>query len=452
MAAISSCVHSDVVCVQSCSDIDRRSQVLGQGFRRQEVMDESLTDPPSPVAVGAWLMVEVWLPYGRSEIPVRVPEERLVDILKPDSADSLPDSTKEAAKLLRSNEAFLRKAGEARSICIALGSCGNQQLTNDLTRAVLECVSNGQVSVTILCTDESLEPDANSVGASRILRHTAKSDTLECGPLAEGFTPQVNAEFVKADLKVVIGELRPHQFLKYSGLCDLVFPGLGSAASNLAESEQVGVTFDSIHGRRIEIAKAVGNLFALGLTLNSELNATAVIFDEIENCLRTLEPIVNNVYSKQVTMRAEIVVMSSGGMPFDVTLARAVEAFPTGLNALRKEGALIVAAECGEGHGGGQFYEWSAEGMEPRYLESRLRHHFNYSGFKASFLGRILQTHRLYLISTIPDHYVETIFGMKPAATVNAAFQSAQRALGSDSTISVIPNGCRLITKQQDSI
>lgn len=421
-------------------------------FPRQEVRDESLTGQLPPVAVGACLVVEVWLPYGRSEIPVRVPEERLVDILRPDSANSLTDPIKEAAELLKSNEVFLSKAAEAKSICIALGSCGNQQLTNDLTRAVRECVSNGQVSVTILCTDESLQPNTNSVGASRILRHTGKSDTLAYGPPCEGFTPQVNAEFVKADLKVVIGELRPHQFLKYAGLCDLVFPGLSSAASGRAESEQVGVTFDSIHMRRIETAKALGNLFALGLILNSELRATAVIFDGIENCLRALEPIVDNAYSKQATKRAEIVVMSSGGVPFDVTLARAVEAFPTGLNALRKEGALIVAAECGEGHGGGQFYEWSAEGKEPRYLESRLRHHFNYSGFKASFLGRILQTHRVYLVSTIPDHYVETIFSMKPAATVNAALQSAQRALGSDSTISVIPNGCRVITKQPESI
>ncbi len=28
-------------------------------------------------------MVEVWLPYGSSEVAVRVPEETLIDILKP---------------------------------------------------------------------------------------------------------------------------------------------------------------------------------------------------------------------------------------------------------------------------------------------------------------------------------------------------------------------------------
>jgi nickel-dependent lactate racemase len=189
----------------------------------------------------------------------------------------------------------------------------------------------------------------------------------------------------------------------------------------------------------------------LGLALDGESRPTTIKFDETEACLGALEPTVNELYSKQVTKRADILVMSVGGTPFDATLARAVESFPTALNALKKGGALIVAAECGGGHGGGQFYEWSADHKEPRYLDSRLRHRFSYDGFKASYLARILQAHRVYLVSTIPDHYVENVFGMRPAATVNAALQSAQRAHGSDSTISVIPNACRATPKQPET-
>jgi nickel-dependent lactate racemase len=189
----------------------------------------------------------------------------------------------------------------------------------------------------------------------------------------------------------------------------------------------------------------------LGLALDWELRPTTVVFDSVENCLGSLEPIINDVYSKQITKRADILVLSAGGTPFDETLARAVETFPVGLDSLKKDGALIVAAECGEGHGGGQFYQWSAEHKEPRYLESRLRHRFSYDGFKASFLARILQTHRVYLVSTIPDHYVEHVFGVRPAQTVNAALQTAQRTHGSDSTISVIPNACRVVPKQVET-
>jgi nickel-dependent lactate racemase len=189
----------------------------------------------------------------------------------------------------------------------------------------------------------------------------------------------------------------------------------------------------------------------LGFALDAESRATTIKFDETEACLGALEPIVNGLCSIQATKRVDILVMSAGGAPFDATLAQAVEAFPGALNVLKKGGVLIVAAECGQGHGGGQFYEWSAEHKEPRYLETRLRHRFNYAGFKASFLGRMLHTHRVYLVSTIPDYYVESVFGIRPAQTVNAALQTAQRVHGSDSTISIIPNPYRAVPTQPET-
>ena len=392
--------------------------------------------------------MEIWLPYGHSEIPVRVPEERLVDILKAENTSPLADPVAKAAELIKSCEPFLHRAHDASRVCIVLGACGSEQMTIELTKAVLPFLNNPQSSTTILCTEESIEPDTASVGGSRVLRHTSQSETTDCTCLKDGLTPQVNSEFAKADLRLLIGELRPHEFLGYAGLCDLVFPYLGSDASiNTHLNEGPASTPKDLHKERLEIVATFENVFALGIGLDAELHPSALAFDKIEGTLASLEPTVTSSYLKQITKRADILVMSAGGVPFDATLNRAVESFPVGLDALKREGALVVAAECGQGHGGRQFYEWSSEHKEPRYLESRLRHHFSYDGFKASFLGRTLQTHRVYLVSTIPDHYVESVFGMRPSPTVNAALQSAQRALGSDSTISIIPNACRVTPK-----
>ena len=412
---------------------------------RSRLSSETLITRPLPVTISAYRLVEIWLPYGHSEIPVRVPEERLVDILKPDSTNPLPNPAVRATELLKSNEPFLGKAHQATRVCIVLGSCGGEQMTTELTKAVLEFVTTSQDSTTILCTEESVEPYITGVGGSRVVRHTAKSEATDCAALKDGFVPQLNSEFVKADLRVLIGELRPHPFLGYAGLCDLVFPYLASESSMLAHRAERPVSGPTdLHKERVEISKSFDSIFALGLGLDAELRVQSVVFDTMGNSLASLEPIVTEAYSKQVTKRADILVMSAGGAPFDSTLDRSIESFPAGLEALKRDGALIVAAECGEGHGGRQFYEWSSEHKEPRYLESRLRHHFSYDGFKASFLGRTLQTHRVYLVSTIPDHYVENVFSMRPAPTVNAALQSAQRAHGADSTISIIPNACRV--------
>jgi nickel-dependent lactate racemase len=112
---------------------------------------------------------------------------------------------------------------------------------------------------------------------------------------------------------------------------------------------------------------------------------------------------------------------------------------------------LIVAAECPLGHGNTEFHQWCAEHKEARYLEARLRHNFNYQGFKAAFLLRTLENHRIYFVSTIPNHYVENVFGMRAAATVNSALQTAQRSLGSSSKISVIPNASGIILTRAES-
>lgn len=393
------------------------------------------------------------MPYGHSEIPVRVPEERLVDILKPENPGAVLDPVTKATELLKSSEQFQQKVHDASRVCIVLGSCGTEQMTVEITKTVLQFTNTPQSCTTILCTEESAEPDAIAVSSERVLRHSSQSETADCTTGKLGFTPQVNSEFVKAGLRVLVGELRPHQFLGYAGLCDLVFPYLGSDASiNAHLAERPASTPSDLHKERVQIAASFDNTFALGLGLDSELRASALVFGEVENSLASLEPIVTESYLKQVTKRADILVMSAGGAPFDSTLSRAVESFPGGLNALKRDGALIVAAECGQGHGGRQFYEWSSEHKEPRHLESRLRHHFSYDGFKAAFLGRTLQTHRVYLVSTIPDHYVENVFNLKPAPTVNAALQSAQRAHGSDSTISVIPNACRVTPRLLEAV
>ena len=137
--------------------------------------------------------------------------------------------------------------------------------------------------------------------------------------------------------------------------------------------------------------------------------------------------------------------MSAGGKPTDEFLLTAAETLPVAIPALKKDGVLIVAAECPMGHGNTEFYEWCAERKEPRYLEARLRHNFNYNGFKAVSLLRILERHRTYLVSTLPDHYVETVFGLRASTTVNSALQTVQRSIGSNSTISVIPDATRII-------
>lgn len=83
-------------------------------------------------------MVEIWLPYGSSEIPVRVPEERLLEILNPNKLGGTLDASAELNRLMESDSDLLNSAGKARGICIAVGPSSNRDLTAYIIKILIE--------------------------------------------------------------------------------------------------------------------------------------------------------------------------------------------------------------------------------------------------------------------------------------------------------------------------
>ena len=395
-------------------------------------------------------LVEVWLPYGSSEVPARIPAERLVDVLglerQPDSHDYLT----EAKQTLESNEPMSKIASESKRTCIAVGACGHQQTATELVGLVVQFLaSKSTAPIVILRTQDAPDLQPSALSQATILNHDPVISQTTALPGFNGpFTVQMNSDFLNADLKILIGELKPHALLKFEGLTDMILPGLTSLATRTEHvSNRTGLGLADLYRERVQVTESVENVFMFGFVLPDGVNPIQFTCESSRLSLETLAKAVETTFAKEFTKKADIVVMGAGGKPADGSLARVVETLPVGLSALKKNGTLILAAECEYGHGDGEFYDWCAEGKEARYLEARLRRRLNYGGFKASLLRRTLDSHRVYLISTIPDHYVESIFKIRPARTISAALLTAQRTLGSDATISVIPNANRVIPK-----
>lgn len=401
-------------------------------------------------------MVEIWLPYGASEVPARIPEERLVDIFRPKKSENRFDPADETTRLVESNKELLVAAKGAQRICLVLGSSSKGQLTSTLAGIMVEGLKASGVSpssITMLRTEDAPELDQAILGDLRVADHDPNSSaTVPAKDLRCGFSVSLNSTFTEADVRILLGELKPHHLLGYSGLCDIVFPRLASRDSAMSQlSDRKEVKLSDLYTERIDIANSFKNLFALGFVLDGDLSPVNIALGSLQECLRELAKVVRDVCLRRVERASDIVVMSAGGKPWDVTLVSAADTLPAAVPALKRDGALIFAAECPLGHGDTEFYQWCTEQKEPRYLEARLKHRFNYQGFKAAFLSRTLENHRIYLVSTIPDHYVQNVFGMHAASTINSALQTVQRSLGSDSTISVIPDPTRVILTRVES-
>lgn len=396
-------------------------------------------------------MVEVWLPYGSSEIPVRVAEENLLGVLSPKAMDTSLDIGKETKRILDSSN-LQDVARNAQRVCIALGNSVNRALLSELAKQLVEqlvTIGISSSSITLLCASDLADIPLNELNSLQIIRHDPQqSSTSPVDQFHGEFQPMVNSLFIDADLRVTIAEAKPHQLLGFSGLSDVIFPGLASNESTRAHlSNRKQKTATDLFSERVEIANSLQNTFALGFVLGMNHSPARISFGAVSTCISELRQAVQEISTTTLRKASDIVIMSPGGNPMDNLLSTAVETLPAGLTVLKREGIMIVAAECGGGHGGGEFFEWCAERKEPRYLESRLRHALNYDGLKATLLRRATEAHRIYLVSTIPDHHVEKVFGMRPARTLNSAMHLAEHALGSDSSAIVIPDASRVIPK-----
>ena len=389
-------------------------------------------------------VMEIWFPYGVSEVPVRVPDENLVDILQPRQVEN-PSSISFDSVIL---DDVVAAAKIADRIVVVAGESRNQETSSGAINYLIGRLTQVGISLgslTILRAIKAAEISGTS-SEVQVVTHSPHTSTTTLLDQSTDFAPSINSLIGGNTLTVVVGELRLNHILGISGLCDAIFPGLASEASahqQLIRNKPMDP--HDIVKERVELTSNIPNVYGLGYVLGSELTPIEIYLGKFNETVEKLSATLRRVSTTQASRSADIVAMSVGGSPLDESLLTAVESFPAGLSILKRNGALIVAAECSAGLGGTDFYAWAKEQKEARHLETRLRHRFNYYGWKAAYLLRALNNHRIYLVSTIPDHHLEHTFGLKPAKTMNAAVQAAQRALGSDASISVVPNASLVV-------
>jgi nickel-dependent lactate racemase len=341
-------------------------------------------------------------------------------------------------------------ARNAERICIVPGSSRKKSIVLDAIKSLIASFVNAEISlrkVTILGTPQS-DPIEVPSEVTVIQHSPTESETTAINGYSGDFRPTISRVAAESKMVIAIGELRLNHFTGYAGLCDLIFPSLASAVSAREELiRNKPMEPHDLQKERLAMASSLRNIYALGFVLKYDMSIADIFLGSFNDTVNRLIGVVDRVSTIEARKTADIVVMSAGGAPLDESLLRAVETFPAGLSVLKRNGALIVAAECAHGHGGTDFYSWSNEHKEARHLESRLRRRFNYYGWKAAYLLRALANHRIYLVSTIPDHYVERAFGLRAAKTMNVALESAQRALGADSSVTAIPDASQTIPR-----
>jgi len=281
--------------------------------------------------------------------------------------------------------------------------------------------------------------------------HNCKSeDLVYIGKTkSHGTKVRVNRVFAEADLKILLGDVGFHYYAGYGGGRKSVMPAISCSqtiqnnhAMLLNSKARTGILEGNpVHEDMTEAAKLAKVNFIVNVVTNSKGELVRAFAGDLEKAFYEAIKLVDELYRVTVDRRADIVVVSAGGHPGDINLYQAYKGLDNALEVVKRNGTIILVAECPEGHGNQVFYEWMMRFGELKKVEREVKRHFVMGGHKAYYLLKAQKNHAIILVSSLPDYYASDIFKLKTARAVNDAFKEALKISGSASKVWVMPEG-----------
>jgi len=412
-------------------------------------------------------MVDVWLPYGKSDICVRIPARNLLGSIEPKEQAGAADAKAEIERALKEpigSKRLSEIAQPEHKVAIVVDDFTRSTPSHDMLLPVLAelnaaGVKDENVTVIFGCgTHRAVKPEeaARILGEEALKRvktvsHDCKAeDLVYVGKTqAHGNKVYLNRVFAEANVKVLLGDVDFHYYAGYGGGRKSVLPAVSGEETikhNHAMLLQAGactgtLAGNPVHEEMTEAARLAKVDFILNVVTNSKGEIVKAFAGDLEQAFNEAVKLVDEMCRVPVDHRAEIVVVSPGGYPADIDLYQAYKALDNALKAVKRNGVIILVAECAEGHGNDVFYDWMTRLGELKKVEREIKRNFAMGGHKAYYLLKTLQRHPIILVSSLPDYYATSIFKLKTARAVNDALSEALKMAGSAAKVWVMPHG-----------
>ncbi|MFQ6074071.1 MAG: nickel-dependent lactate racemase [Candidatus Bathyarchaeia archaeon] len=412
-------------------------------------------------------MVDVWLPYGKTEVCARIPTRNFLGMIESKEKPEVADPRVEVERAL--NEPIgtkrlseIAKAGDKAAIVVddstratpsylmvppILDELNKAGVKDEDITVIFGCGTHRSVTAEEMKTlvgEETLErvKTVSHDCRAKDLVYVGKTKTL-------GTKVYVNKVFAEADVKILTGDIGLHYYAGYGGGRKSVLPAISGIetiqhnhAAILHPKARTGILEGNpVHEDMVEAARLAKPDFILNIVTNSQGKLVRAFAGDLEKAHAEGVRLVDEMYKVPIERRAKIVVVSPGGHPFDINLFQAYKGVDCALQAVKRGGVIVWVAECPEGHGNQVFYEWMAKFKELKQMETEIKRRFKIGGHKAYYLLRALQKVRIILVSTLPDYYAANVFKLKTAKAVNDALSSAFNIAGKDAKVWVMPHG-----------
>jgi nickel-dependent lactate racemase len=410
------------------------------------------------------------IPYGEGYLDFDLPDDLAVDVVALPETDAAPDpaAAVEAALSAPVGDVDLDQFRDVRSAAIAV---------NDKTRPVphryllppllrrLEGLGLSPEAITLLVatgTHAPMPPDAYGLilpeevlARYPVVCHDADDQgSLEnLGATSKGTPVWVNRRYLQADLRIVVGNIEPHQFQGFSG-------GVKSAAIGLAGRDtvnhnhamlseplaQLGRYDDNPMRQDVEeIGRMIGVHFALNAVLNDRKEIVGLFAGEPLAVMRAGIPLSRQVSQVAVSAPFDLVIASPGGYPKDINLYQSQKALRHASQVAREGGMVILVAACPEGVGSQSYQAWMADVHTHDEVFARFeRDGFQVGPHKALLISQDSVDRRVVLVSEMSPDLVRGML-LTPADDLEAALAAGLAGLPKGGRVGIVPRASSTI-------
>jgi len=408
-------------------------------------------------------MPDASIPYGRTQLAVRLDDSLRAEWLAPANSSPDPDPIGAVRNALSTPVGGVRldDFSRARSVAVAINDKTRPVPHKALLPPLLEALEKlgipaGAVTFVVATGLHGAMPDsefaeilpAEILARYRVVSHDANApDLVRVGTTSAGTPVVMNRLFAEAELRIVVGNIEPHQFMGFSG-------GVKTAAIGLAGMETINLNhammldprsdlarYDDNPARQDveEIGRMAGIHFALNAVINESKQIVRVFAGQPLEVIRRGIPIVLQIYQVRVAAAFDLVIASPGGHPKDINVYQAQKALGHAARVAKLGGTIILAAACPEGSGSEAYENWVA-GMSSyeQVLERFHREGYRTGPHKAFQIARDAVQRRLLVMTDMPAALSKKLL-LTTCPTLDAALETALAGLGPSPRVGVIP-------------
>ncbi len=405
-------------------------------------------------------MVDCWLPYGETEVYVSVDMDNLIEILGPITEQEPRQVEDEIARALDEPSGAATLDEQVKPDCrVAIAvdgsmkpSLASQAVSSIVKRLVELIVPQERITIVVGNGERESEAtplirairDTDGLSQVRLVNHTKAIPNLgDAGETGGGTTVQVNRDYLEATLKIAVGETRLDIHSGFNGAQNAILPGISSLQtiqearkSYIKGGATPGVIeLNPVKEETIAAAKLAGVDYALNIAVDPEGGYLGAYAGGLEESWGRAVTRLGGSYEVEAEGNSDITVVSAGGGRFDYSLYKTAWALETAAGITKRNGAIILLGECGDGLGAESFTSL-ARVMDLNEFERR----YTYGADGLHLIRKVTRSNKVILVSALPRYLVEPL-GMETARTTNEAYQRALAGRRGRDTY-VIPYGC----------